>query len=143
MGGRRRLLLAGACLLAATLPWPATAAAASRQFQTPSGNIDCWIQDGRSVRCEIQQRSWSPPPKPKSCELDWGSGFVLGATGRARFICAGDTVQAPPDDPYPTLAYGKSLKVGAITCSSATSSLTCRNRQRHGFVLSRQRYRTF
>jgi len=132
-----------ACLLAAVLAWPAGAAAALRFFQTPTGNIDCAIQDGRSVRCEIQQRSWSPPPKPRSCPVDWGAGLVLGATGRGRILCAGDTVQAPPGDPYPVLGYGRTLKVGAIACRSARSGLTCTNRQRHGFLLSRQRYRIF
>ncbi|MEW6583564.1 MAG: DUF6636 domain-containing protein [Actinomycetota bacterium] len=139
---RRTLLLSLACAATAAVA-AGPAMAASRQFQSPTGNIACWIEGGTSVRCEITQRDWSPPPKPRACRLDWGQGLVLGARNRPGFLCAGDTIQPPPSDPYPVLRYGRSLRVGSITCTSARTGVTCTNRARHGFTLSRQRYRLF
>jgi len=139
----RRRLLAGLCAGAIALVGPATANAALRMFQSPSGNIDCIMDGGASVRCDIQSRSWKPPKKPKSCPVDWGQGLGVDATKRGYIVCAGDTALAPPDAPYPTLAYGKKITVGRITCTSAVAGITCRNRQGHGFFLSRQRYRLF
>jgi len=137
----RRTLFA-TTLLAALAVVP-SAHGALRTFQTPSGNIACMIVDGRSVRCDIRQKAWSPPPAPRSCEQDWGNGLSVGARGKGRIVCAGDTVLSPPGDPYRVLAYGKSIKVGVITCTSRTSGLTCRNTRGGGFALSRQSYRLF
>ena len=44
-------------------------------FQSPSGNIAC-AMGGGIVRCDILEHSWSPPPKPSSCDLDWGNGVA-------------------------------------------------------------------
>ena len=123
--------------------WAGTAAAASRAFQSPSGNIVCSIDGGASVRCEILKKDWSPPPKPRTCPLDWGGGLVLGARGRPAILCAGDTIQPPPRHPYRVLPYGRSIRSGSITCSSARTGMTCVNVARHGFLLSRERYRFF
>lgn len=142
MTRHRLFVLAAACGATTALLAPAGASAALRSFQSPSGNIDCII-DSTSVRCDIQSKSWKPPPKPKTCPVDWGGGLGVDATKRGYIICAGDTVQAPPGDPYPTLAFGKSIKAGKITCTSATAGITCKNRQAHGFFISRQRYRVF
>ncbi len=63
-------------------------------FRTPSGNIGCigeTARVGNTVRCDIRDRNWAPPPRPASCGLDWGQGLTLDRVGRARFVCAGDT----------------------------------------------------
>ena len=112
------------------------------QFRTPSGNIGCVGETLRAenfVRCDIAQRSWSPPRKPASCELDWGQGLSLGRRGRSRFVCAGDTAL----NRGPVLAYGSRRLIGGISCVSRTTGLTCTNLDGHGFSLSRQRYRRF
>jgi hypothetical protein len=142
MTRNRLLLLATACGAATAIVAPASASAALRFFQSPSGNIDCII-DATSVRCDIQKKSWKPPAKPKTCPVDWGNGLGVDARGRGYVVCAGDTAQAPPGEPYPTLAFGKSIKAGRITCSSATAGITCKNTQAHGFFISRQKYRVF
>ena len=55
-----------ALLCAVVLGALAVTAQASTGFQSPSGNIGCFI--GKSgVRCDIRTRDWSPPPKPASC----------------------------------------------------------------------------
>lgn len=109
-------------------------------FASPSGNIGCLL-DKSFVRCDIGTRDWSPPPKPRSCPVDWGQGVSVDKRGRARFVCAGDTVKLPRAR---TLAYGRSLSRGRFTCTSRQNGMTCRNGSNgRGFTLSAQRYRFF
>jgi uncharacterized protein DUF6636 len=109
-----------------------------RYFQTPSQNIGCYL-DSSQVRCDIRERSWSPPPKPASCELDWGQGIAVG-DGDAEFVCAGDTALGGKA----TLGYGQSAQRGPFLCESAQDGLTCTNTASgHGFFLSKESYRSF
>jgi hypothetical protein len=120
----------------------APAAAKLVQFRTPSSNIGCVGETFRAdnvVRCDIATRNWSPPRRPKGCTLDWGQGLVVERTGRARFVCAGDTAL----NRGRVLAYGTRVAVGAIVCTSRRTGLRCVNFQGHGFTLSRQGYRRF
>jgi hypothetical protein len=108
-------------------------------FTTPSRNIGC-AGDSTFVRCDIRRTRAKPPPKPRSCRFDWGNAFELRQRGRARRLCYSDTVLGSRR----VLAYGKSMKLGPrITCTSRRSGLTCRNRDGHGFFLSRARVRLF
>ena len=120
-------------LALAALGAPAAASAAS--FRSPSGNIGCYIlSDG--VRCDIVRRDWEPPPKPASCELDYGHGLSVGRRGRGRFVCAGDTAL----NNGRKLHYGASIARGRFRCTSLRSGMRCVNeRNGHGFKLSRQR----
>jgi hypothetical protein len=108
-------------------------------FQSPSGNIGCFI--GRSgARCDIRNRDWRPPPKPASCRLDWGFGLTIGRQGRGRFVCAGDTTLGQGR----RLAYGDAIRRGRFRCISRRSGMRCVNRRNgHGFALSRERARRF
>jgi hypothetical protein len=108
-------------------------------FRSPSGNIGCEMLDGEA-RCDISGRTWSPPPKPSTCTLDWGQGFTVRARGAGAFVCAGDTALNPS---APVLAYGTSSRVGGLTCTSRAAGMTCTNRDGHGFFLSRERGRLF
>ena len=112
-----------------------------RYFETPSHNIGCYV-DRHSARCDIRERSWSPPPEPKSCikiGLDFGQGLVVGPH-RAEFVCAGDTSLGGKA----VLAYGQSTRRGSLVCLSEQRGMTCRNNDNgHGFFLSRERYRIF
>jgi hypothetical protein len=66
---------------------------------------------------------------------------MVSRTGPARFVCAGDTSM---DAQAPILAYGHAVTRGGLSCSSATSGMTCRStRTGHGFFVSRQGYRLF
>ena len=108
-------------------------------FTSPTGNIGCYI-DRRSVRCDIGDPDWSPPPAPKSCQLDYGQGIELRAGGSAAFVCAGDTALGGGD----TLAYGTSIAAGLLRCESEESGMTCRDTETgRGFTLSKQGYDTF
>jgi len=110
-------------------------------FETPSHNIGCYL-DSRSVRCDIRERDWSPPPEPKSCikfGVDWGQGIAVGAH-RASFVCAGDTTLGGPG----LLGYGHSARRGPVYCVSRTAGITCSNSDTgHGFFMARARYRLF
>lgn len=118
------------------------AAAKLVQFRSPSSNIGCVGDTARAnnvVRCDIASRNWAPPRRPAGCTLDWGQGLRVERTGRARFVCAGDTAL----NRGRVLAYGTRMAVGAIVCTSRRSGLTCVNLRGHGFTLSRQGYRRF
>ncbi len=136
----RRLLLIG-LLVAATMAVLAPSASAKvKFFQSPSGNIGCVIDRQSGVRCDIRNRDWRPPPKPASCQLDWGHGLVVERRGRGHFVCAGDTTLGQGR----RLAYGDAIRRGRFRCVSSRSGMRCVIRRNgHGFVLSRERARRF
>ncbi len=112
----------------------------SAAFQTPSGNIGCFI-DKRQVRCDIDKRSWKPTPAPSDCQLDYGQGISLTAGAGAEFVCAGDTVLGSGGQ---TLEYGQAIAAGLLRCESAEDGLTCTDTENgSGFFLSQESYRIF
>ena len=126
-------------LVVFALALPATAHAAFFQFRTPSGNIGCAYssepgQGGPYLRCDTLSGLKPKPPRPKGCDLDWGFGFQMNATGRARTVCAGDTAV---DKRAKALRYGQKWSRGGFTCASRVAGLRCANRSGHGFFLSR------
>ncbi|WP_454786270.1 DUF6636 domain-containing protein [Mycobacterium antarcticum] len=108
-------------------------------FTSPSGNVGCYL-DPTTVRCDISERDWSPPPRPADCEFDYGQGIALTAGERPAFVCAGDTALgggAP-------LPYGQSVAAGSLRCDSAESGITCiDSATNHGFSIARERYEMF
>ncbi len=131
----RRLILLGALLIVAIAP---ASAAGIVGFHSPSGNIRCDIFK-QGVRCDIQQRSWQSPPKPNSCEFDWGQSIGLTHMGKAHFLCVSDATEQGA-----TLNYGDSISVHGFRCKSLTSGVRCKGKQSgHGFKLSRESYRLF
>jgi hypothetical protein len=127
--------------LAAVLGTLAVAPSASAAvfFHSPSGNIRCVIDRTSFTRCDITRRDWSPPPKPQSCEFDWGNSLGLGFRGRGHFICVSDAVEAGR-----RLDYGETIRRGRFRCRSRVTGMRCANlRNHHGFALSRQRFRLF
>jgi hypothetical protein len=132
---RRTLFL---CALIA-LAVPNASAGLGITFSTPSKNIGC-IGDSTRIRCDISQTRTKPPPKPRSCQYDWGNYFELRQRGRARRLCVSDSALGSRR----ILRYGQTQRLGQrISCTSRTTGLTCRNRDGHGFTLSRERVRLF
>jgi hypothetical protein len=132
----RKLIPLAAVIAALAVAAPASAATF---FHSPSGNIRCVIDRTSFTRCDITGRDWSPPPKPKSCDFDWGNTLELGLRGRGRFGCVSDAVSGGR-----TLEFGQSIKRGRFRCRSRTTGMRCANvRNGHGFFLSRQRVRRF
>jgi hypothetical protein len=108
-------------------------------FQSPSKNVGC-VMTTTFARCDIRRHDWKPPKKPASCDLDFGQGLNIDATGKGVFICAGDTVLGQGKK----LAYGKSKTRGRFTCKSLKTGMRCTNtRNKHGFQLSRQKVSRF
>jgi hypothetical protein len=119
----------------------ATSYVESLIFMMPSGNLGCLIARRTlttgTVAC---QGSWSfspPPPPPGGCggTGDWGA--IIELEVQPEFACASDTFLGD----YPTLAYGRSVQVANIACTSAQTGVTCRNTANgRGFKVSRSRY---
>ena len=109
-------------------------------FTSPSGNIGCILAEG-TVRCDVAERDWAPPPRPSDCPdfTDYGQGITLGNTGRASFVCAGDTALGSG----PALPYGQFEAGGGVSCTSEPSGMRCSNSDGHGFTISRQDYTLF
>jgi hypothetical protein len=112
---------------------------AAYDFVTPSKNIGCYVS-AESARCDIAKKSWTAPPRPADCELDWGNGVSVGAEGAGSIVCAGDTVLGGSQ----TLPYGDAVRVGEFVCESASDGVRCVNgASSHGFTLSRRSYTVF
>ena len=109
-------------------------------FQSPSGNIGCAMSKSFGVRCDIRNKTWQAPPKPASCELDWGFGMNIDRRGKGTFVCAGDTTLGEGRH----LPFGESIRRGRYRCRSKTIGMRCVNlRTHHGFLISRQVARPF
>jgi Family of unknown function (DUF6636) len=114
-------------------------------FETPSGNIICFHDTG-FVECGI--RSWlKPAVRPHRCPVGdpVHDRIDLPASGRPTVPrCAGDPGPFLGYQHHPrTLAYGRHWSGAGMRCNSAKRGLTCRNRDGHGFFLSRARWRRF
>lgn len=142
MGGNvKRLIVVIVAMMSLASAGSAGAATHLREFQAPSGNIGCVVSNkfGTEARCDIANHSWKATRKPKSCHLDWGNGIILGAKGRARFSCAGDTTLHQG----PKIRYGRSVHLQPFTCKVTRAGVTCKNAHKHGFFISKQSYRLF
>lgn len=115
------------------------------QFRSPTGKIGCVAtnMDGPfSLRCDVATPSYTRPPRPRTCPLDfggYGDSFTLSARARAVWTCHGDTTLGAGR----VLRYGRTWSWGPFRCTMRTSGITCRNRGGHGFVLSQQRAARF
>ena len=98
--------------------WQAKTAKADEptRFQSPSGNIECWLYDGSnpSYRPGVGCMSKTPP---KSVVLAAGGGLTIR---RMPHACGCDEPSSP------TLAYGRQITVGRFRCVSESTGVTCR-----------------
>jgi hypothetical protein len=145
---RRTALISISAAVAIALLAPAASHAGSglRFFHTADGNIDCGMVKGQKkkrhkrsalpgeARCDIKNHTWTAPPKPKYCDVDWGFGAEVGDKGFGRYVCAGDTVALPNS---PVLSPGAGITLGRYTCAVPLTSVRCtNNRNGHGFEIS-------
>ena len=128
-------------ILAVLLFMPVVASAQAT-FQLPSGNIQCavYASDRSSLICTVRGFSYAIPPRPPNCDINWGNVVMLGGTGPARLICAGDPGEARYD---PVLRYGQAWQGPGMTCTSAQTGLRCQNAEGRGFEMARARLRFF
>jgi hypothetical protein len=122
----------------------ALGASGADNFRTPSGNIRCAYEHysfaPMDLRCDIFTGVKPLPPRPKSCDVDWGVGYVMRQRGPAHVLCAGDTVSSPKAR---VLAYGTTRQFGVFRCTSTGAGLRCVNATGNGFFLSKQHSYTF
>jgi hypothetical protein len=116
------------------------AVVAGDAFLSPSKNIGCGFA-GDTVRCFILDKTWTAPPKPATCEWDWGSQLVLTGAAPAEFACVSDLPVSSPTGEV-VLPYGQRMTAGPLVCTTAETGVTCENTQtHHGLSLSRETYR--
>jgi hypothetical protein len=128
---RAALVLVAALALAA----PAGAARPDEFFRTPSKNIRCGYF-AAVLRCDIATGLRPLPPKPATCDFDWGQTYVLQRSGRTTIGCVSDSVFSPTAR---VLTYGTTWRKGGLVCRSRATGLRCANASGHGFFMSRRR----
>ena len=129
--------------VAASIALPATAhAGVPPAFQTPSGNIMCWMAENTSA-CRIVDYTYSVQPLPADCSSPgWPSTFWLHEGEPPSLKCNQD----PPGSYHglrtdTTLDYGQTRSVGVMTCDSEPSGVTCTDTGTgHFFRVSRDSY---
>ena len=104
----------------AALAMAPPAHAAPALFESPSHNIGCYLSKS-GVRCDIRQHAWKAPPKPKSCDVDWGSGLEVGAAASGAG-CARATRSSAARRCWPTAsrssAAASSARAAATECAA-------------------------
>lgn len=112
-------------------------AAGQVTFHSPSGNITCAVTI-TAAQCALDE-SWPlSAAQSRSCEPAALQGADLQAGLAARFLCATDVLVPGRSG---ELGYGYSLSHGPFTCTSATTGVTCRDRESgHAFTVSREEY---
>ncbi|MGH6843166.1 MAG: DUF6636 domain-containing protein [Methylocella sp.] len=108
-------------------------------FQTPSHNIQCTVgmdfNIPSDIECEISQTQCAPAlPRPADCKTGWGHNFRMRSAGPVTIACADPLVIKPEDNVF---EYGRRHDFLGIFCTSSRRGLHCRNRDGHGFSLSR------
>ena len=139
------LALIASSTLAATITVPATAHADAnyRRFQSPSGDILCVMLRNHDINdpanygkgegtCQVQDPTYAVPPRQYVAAVDgqlgfcylsgWGSQFSLPQGSPPHLDCVGGALVPPP---LPTLEDGQAMSLGAITCASEPSTMTC------------------
>ena len=118
----------------------------SGYFKTPSGNIQCDWYYGTLVRCGIKSGLKPVSRKRAGCYPNvWVELHTSGAAFALGSYCRGE--DAPDAGPFAmgavVLGYGKTWSGGGLSCASAATGLTCRNKSGRGFFLSREKWRQF
>lgn len=109
-------------------------------IRTPSKNITCFVSHA-TLHCQIAVAAYRDKLQSlcmKDASLDW-HGFEVSTIARATPTCSGGILYDSPPR-YHVLAYGASWRVGAITCTSRITGLTC-TAGKHGLFVSRASWR--
>jgi hypothetical protein len=114
--------------------------------RTPSGNIECFYVPAQPAHllCSIRRADYAAAEQDACMArsgLDW-HGWELAATTPAEPVCSGGILyNSSRNVPRPrTLAYGRTWRYAAFTCTSRRAGLTCSSSSGHRLFLSRQRW---
>jgi hypothetical protein len=137
---------------AAVIAMPATAHANNnyQQFASPSANIRCILsgQDSPApiAMCQIGHHTYVAAQGSTSdggtCEpgSDLGRDFRLDQ-GKPEYLTCTYSALGSGLGPWPTLDYGQTRSLGAITCHSEPAGVTCTDTSTgHFFRVSRDSY---
>jgi hypothetical protein len=113
-------------------------------FLSPTKNIGCYL-DATIAHCDVRDRNWTLPPRPKSCDpargTDWGDGVEVRNQQKGSVACTSDSALGPN---HPVLAYGQALRAGSMWCVSARAGMRCTNSSTgHGFTAAQAIYTVF
>ena len=125
------LSLAAACMGALA------GSASAKKFVTEDGNVECLMR-AKFVRCDITKHFWESPPKPKSCEFDYGSSLGLNKRGKAKWLCVSDAIGANK-----VATVGEKIEVGPYRCSVRKKGVVCKYGNSGGFKLTKTRWEIF
>jgi hypothetical protein len=112
-----------------------------KSFKLPGGNVTCVITGGTAkqagVICTAKLAPGARPFPRKNCGGvgDSGAAILLGLTGKPKAVCLSENPFQPP---IRTLAYGKVIAVGGISCAAISKAVgvRCENASARGFSLS-------
>lgn len=136
----------------ASPPPPPAGTSWATRFRSPSGNIICAAYTRGSpaaVECGIKTGLKPKPPYTAECKrlgLDHtGDRIGIRSNGGRPTppACSGDAGPFVPLRMARVLGYGKTWTGAGLSCRSAFTGMSCRNRRGHGFFLSRASWRTF
>lgn len=142
---RNALLLGVIAAGAVAVPAVAGATASSSHatlWQTSAGNADCGqaAYPAKDLLCSAK----NIPAPPHTSSADGDPGFVtLGASGKPTLIRTSQYSFKNMSDKFPKLAAGTTWSLNGVTCSVATSSVTCKNGAGHGFTAGSGKYKSF
>jgi hypothetical protein len=149
-----KLALIATTTAAATLAVVGTATAhADNNYQTfasPAGHIRCILSSADSpspiAMCQIGDHSYVAPPGtdqnggPCPSGSDQGRDFRLDQ-GRSAYLTCTYSALGSGFGPWPTLDYGQTRSLGAITCDSEPSGMRCTDSSTgHFFRVAQQSY---
>ncbi len=100
------------------------------------------------MRCDIRDRTCSPPRRPANCpefgdyEQEYGQGIALRADNDAgaSFVCANDSTFGAGT----VLPYREEMQVDLIRCQMSPAGVACQDFMNgKGFSMSREGYKIY
>jgi hypothetical protein len=111
----------------------------TRAFTSPTQNIYCLLES-TFASCRAETHTWKVPPRPASCDTDWGDDLEVDEAGPATFRCSSDAATYDWTAER-QLAYGHAIRFGHMQCQSTEAGMRCDNLTTdHGFTVSRETY---
>jgi hypothetical protein len=114
---------------------------AAKFWQNPTHKVDCGIMIGYTqVLCSAKKI----PAPPHTSSRDGDPGFVsIGPTGKPKLLRLSQNSFV--SHKLKTLTAGTTWKFNGVSCTVAATTVTCKNKSKHGFTLegSGKGYKSF